>query len=43
MGAVGRDFARAMATIEWGADLETALDQGRRERRAVLLYFGKDP
>lgn len=32
-----------MASIEWGRELEAALDVGRRERKAVLLYFGKDP
>ena len=29
--------------IDWGTDLENALDRGRKERKAVLLYFGKDP
>ena len=29
--------------IEWGTDLGRALDRGRKERKAVLLYFGKDP
>ena len=32
-----------MAAIEWGRDLEEALESGRRDRKAVLLYFGKDP
>lgn len=32
-----------MAGIEWGRELDAALDAGRRERKAVLLYFGKDP
>jgi hypothetical protein len=30
-------------SIEWQRELEAALDTGRRERKAVLLYFGKDP
>lgn len=29
--------------IDWGRDLGIALDRGRQERKAVLLYFGKDP
>lgn len=29
--------------IDWTTDLEAALARGRRERKAVLLYFGKDP
>lgn len=30
-------------SIEWGRDLEAALDAGRKDRKAVFLYFGKDP
>jgi hypothetical protein len=29
--------------IEWSRDLQEALDRSRRERKAVFLYFGKDP
>jgi hypothetical protein len=32
-----------MSEIVWGGDLEGALGRGRKERKAVLLYFGKDP
>ena len=32
-----------MADIEWVDDLEGALERARRERKAVLFYFGKDP
>lgn len=32
-----------MTAIEWGRDLDTAVDRGRKERTAVFLYFGKDP
>ena len=32
-----------MPGIEWGTELEAALEQARRERKAVLFYFGKDP
>ncbi len=32
-----------MPDIEWETELEDALERGRRERKAVLLYFGKDP
>ena len=30
-------------TFEWIRDLEEGLSRGRKERKAVLLYFGKDP
>ena len=29
--------------IDWTTDLDAALDRGRKERKAVFLYFGKDP
>lgn len=32
-----------LMTLDWSRDLEEALDRGRRERKPVLLYFGKDP
>ena len=32
-----------MPDIEWSDDLDAALERARRERKAVLFYFGKDP
>lgn len=32
-----------MASIDWGTDLDAALDRARKDRKAVLLYFAKDP
>lgn len=29
--------------IEWGRDLEAALDAARKDRKAAFLYFAKDP
>lgn len=32
-----------MPKIEWGDDLESALERARGDRKAVLFYFAKDP
>lgn len=32
-----------MVEIGWLADLETAFVRAREDRRAVFLYFAKDP
>ena len=29
--------------LEWIRDMDAALDRGRSERKAVFLYFAKDP